>query len=530
MFSKLVLAIIFIIICSAFSGIAPVYGQNIKYTDGATDQTLRSNLKVDPSTLGLSFQIPLGGYQGRGVNLPVSLHYGSKVWRINFLDHFVTAAVETRTEGKYAETSRAGWTTSLDIPWVGSLSVGPYDGLGSPICNSPQCYPPPDPTTAVLCMWSRVILHMPDGSSHELRKSDSPGTCSETISGVYMAVDGSQIRYDSSISTVYLPDGSRYLLDVAGGTQVQYIDKNGNTLTYTKSSKQWTDTLGRSFTAPPLPDENEASADVSYSLPGVGGGVMTYTFRWRRLHEIIPPYTFPGAVRPIADRDYTQANSPQPHNVPSLFQKVGTVEFVVSNGPPFTTSIGGYHDPTVLYQIVLPNGQAYTFDYNIYGEIAKVTYPTGSYEEFTYAGLPGLHSSLIPSIYNQANRGVVSRKVSAKGDGSDVVEWTYSATNTGWYVVRTTAPNGNYTERRLHVGKIPDDDVKFGFDDARSGMAHDERAYSASGQLLRRTLTKWEVSGPFDYGATRNPRVTKCGRNIARHWRRCAHEDDDDGV
>jgi RHS repeat-associated protein len=510
MFSKPVLAIIFtIIICSAFSGFAPVYGQNVKYTEGATDQTLRSNLKVDPSTLGLSFQIPLGGYQGRGVNLPVSLHYGSKVWRINFLDHFETAAVETRTEGRYAETSRAGWTTSLDIPWVGSLSVGPYDGLGAPICNSPQCYPPPDPTTAVLCMWSRAMLHMPDGSSHELRKSDSPGNCTETISGVYVAVDGSQIRYDSSASTVYLPDGSRYLLDVAGGTQVQYIDKNGNILTYTKSAKQWTDMLGRSFTVPPLPDEDEASADVSYSLPGVGGGAMSYTFRWRRLHEIISPYTFPGAVRPIADRDYTEANSPKLHNVPSLFQKVGTVEFVVSNGPPFTTSMGGYHDPTVLYQIVLPNGQAYTFDYNIYGEIAKVTYPTGSYEEFTYAGLPGLHSSLIPSIYNQANRGVVSRKVSAKGDGSDVVEWTYSATNTGWYVVRTTAPNGNYMERRLHVGKIPDDDVKFGFDDARSGMAHDERAYSASGQLLRRTLTKWEVSGPFDYGATRNPRVTK---------------------
>jgi len=324
MFLKPVLTITFvIIICSAISGIAPVYGQNIRYTDGATDQTLRSNLKVDPSTLGLSFQIPLGGYQGRGVNLPVSLHYGSKVWRINFLDHFVKAAVETRTEGRYAETSRAGWTTSLDIPWVGSLSVGPYDGLGYPICNSPQCYPPPDPTTAVLCMWSRAMLYMPDGSSHELRKSDLPGSCTETISGVYMAVDGSQIRYDSSISTVYLPDGSRYLLDVAGGTQAQYIDKNGNTLTYTKSAKQWTDTLGRSFTVPPLPDESEGAADVSYSLPGIGGGAISYTFRWRRLHEIIPPYTFPGAVRPIADRDYSESNSPKLHNVPSLFQKFG---------------------------------------------------------------------------------------------------------------------------------------------------------------------------------------------------------------
>jgi len=189
MFSKPVLAITFIIIiCSAFNGNAPVYGQNVKYTDGATDQTLRSNLKVDPSTLGLSFQVPLGGASGRGGNLPVSLRYGSKVWRINFLDHFEKAAVETRTEGKYAENSRAGWTTSLDIPWVGGLSEGPYDSLGQPVCISPQCSPPP-PSTAVLCMFSRALLHMPDGSSHELRKSDSPGSCSEQISGVYVAVD-----------------------------------------------------------------------------------------------------------------------------------------------------------------------------------------------------------------------------------------------------------------------------------------------------------------------------------------------------
>lgn len=359
-------------------------------------------------------------------------------------------------------------------------------------------------------MFSRAMLHMPDGSSHELRKSDSPGSCSETMSGVYVAVDGSHIRYDSSVSTVYLADGSRYLLNVAGGAQAQYIDKNGNTLTYTKSAKQWTDTLGRSFTAPPLPDESEAPADVSYSLPGIGGGAISYTFRWRRLHEIIPPYTFPGAVRPIADRDYTETNSPKLHNVPGLFQKFGVLEFVVSNGPPFTPSMGGYHDPTVLYQIVLPNGQAYTFDYNIYGEITKVTYPTGSYEEFTYASLPGLHTREQSSVYDQANRGVVSRKVSARGDGSDVVEWTYSATHASGYVVRTTAPNGTYTERRLHHGKIPVENVRFGFDDARSGMAYDERAYSASGQLLRRTLTKWEISGPSGYeGATRNPRVTK---------------------
>jgi len=497
------------------------FAQNVQYTKGATDSALRSNLQVDPSTFGMSIQVPLGEYPGRGVNLPINLRYSSKVWRASFLDTYQTSFVKTRVEGKFAEGSVAGWTTSLDIPWLesGGGHNGPYDELGNPICISAQCVQTPG---APFFYVNRMLLHMPDGSSHEMRRDDILASGGSSAAGVYVAADGSQMRYDTTTWTLYLPDGSRYLLNVSGGSQAQYIDRNGNTLTYTYGAQQWTDTLGRVIKAAL---SNSGSGDVPVRLPGVGDPAgsdpttysLAYTLRWKNLHELIAPYTFPGGVRVIGDRDkFFNTNNPQLHNVPSLFTSYPSggaiLDYFVSLGPPYGSSQFDYHDPVVLQQIILPNGRAYTFDYNVFGEISKVTYPTGGYEEFEYSSIPGLNSSLSSFTYDQANRGVTKRKVSVKGDGSDVVEWNYSISVTSKYTARVTSPNGSYAERDLHIGK-GGDFVRFGFDDARAGRAYDERAYSGAGQLLRRTLTKWEISGPSPSTghstATRDARVTK---------------------
>lgn len=91
---------------------------------------------------------------------------------------------------------------------------------------------------------------MPDGSTHELRRDDTPYTGAVNNTGVYYAVDGSRLRYDTATPTLYLPSGARYVL---GATTVQFYDANGNKLSYTRSSKQWTDTLGRVISSPPSP-------------------------------------------------------------------------------------------------------------------------------------------------------------------------------------------------------------------------------------------------------------------------------------
>jgi hypothetical protein len=63
-------------VAGGFSGTESRF--DIRYTSGKADQSLRSDMRIDPSTLGMSVQIPISAYPGRGVNLPVTLNYSSK--------------------------------------------------------------------------------------------------------------------------------------------------------------------------------------------------------------------------------------------------------------------------------------------------------------------------------------------------------------------------------------------------------------------------------------------------------------------
>ena len=250
---------LFFYISLANAGI--VFGQNVKYTQGNADSALQSSLEVNPSTLGMSIQVPLASYPGRGGGLPVVLRYSSKQWRIGFSDTFRQGTVtKTRTEGNWSENSTAGWTSSLTLPVIDVPPDyrGPYNGFGRPICSD-FCDPPLSPSEPIRYI-NRVLLRMPDGSSHELRKDDATTSNSNADSGVYYAADSSNIRFETATNTVFMPDGSRYLLSVSAGTQAQYIDRHGNTLTYTFSSNQWTDALGRNIA---FPLSNSSWGDVT---------------------------------------------------------------------------------------------------------------------------------------------------------------------------------------------------------------------------------------------------------------------------
>src|SRR5207253_6808746 len=100
----------------------------------------------------------------------------------------------------------------------------------------------------------------------------------------FYAVDGSRLRYDSTSATtgtLYLPDGTRYVLN---GSTAQYIDRNGNTLNYDVPTRQWTDTLGRQITNP-LP-ANPQAQDYTYTPLGFSA---SYTFRWKNLADALTP-------------------------------------------------------------------------------------------------------------------------------------------------------------------------------------------------------------------------------------------------
>ena len=235
------IVLLLIATCSCLS-VSAQTAQSVQYTQNTPDQTLRSDLRVDPSSLGLSIQVPIAGYVGRaGASLPVTLYYSSKQWRLQYdlswTDiHNVTYS---ETHPVYAENSKAGWSSSLGVPYIEWTNYSqPYVGEGEPYCSG--C---PDQTSGPLEYFNRIHLHMPDGSTHELRLDDDIASSAATT-GVFVAADGSHIRYDADNQIVYMADGSQYRLGGASADSY-YIDRNGNTLTYHHSTRKWTDALNR---------------------------------------------------------------------------------------------------------------------------------------------------------------------------------------------------------------------------------------------------------------------------------------------
>lgn len=480
------------------------FSQDKQYTENKPDQALRSSARIDPSTLGMSLEIPLGGAPGRaGVNLPISLRYSSKVPRINFSQSFeYNNNLNVWTRLAFSENSFAGWTSSLDPPRIEFTGSGQlFDELGNPLGD--EAY--------YGYYVRRIHVHLQDGSSQELRKDDAPlgfylTNPNYDFTGTFHAVDGSQMRYDNDAGVLYLPDGSRYFFGAEQGVPqysgttygrwaIAYADKHGNTLSYNTSNRTWTDTLGRSV-GQVLP-ASPVVGDQLYSVAGLNGQPLNYTLRWSHLADVLNNDAGEQELR------YTSSVHCSPSNyeprTPYLFQSGYSGARICA--------ASGLFNPIVLREIELPNGQKYQFKYNPWGEIVKVTFPTGGYERYRYANVQPLGDTSEP--YDQANRGVVERWVSPNGNPSEesTHHWQYSASfvaGTG-YKATTTTPDGTRSERLLFNSSA----AYFGFGDPLAGMSYDERTYDSSNQMLRRSLTKWALVTPTESNQPRNPHVTK---------------------
>jgi RHS repeat-associated protein len=488
--SRSLIALLVVLCCLGFwTPSSPA--QDVKNAQNAADFKQRSDVHIDPSTLSMQLQIPLGSYPGRGgLSFPITLYYSPKLWRMDYVANYVNEGFSTYRP-VYSESSASGWTSNLDwFKWPANNNhtingvdswLEKYDANGNAVT-----------TTTYSKTVARIHVILPDGSRHELRREDTVLPAgSNTSTGTFYSVDGSRLRYESSSRTLFMPDGSRLIYSYNASSQpdyVYYIDRNGNQNTYSYATNQWTDTMGRAFNLPPL--STSAVTDYYYSVPGVGGTSLTYTFCWRSLSSVLTNMSQP--LRYVGDR-----TSSYPYGMssnPALFTSPDDDKRVISNSTAF--------NPVVLYQIVLPNNQTYTFTYNVWGEIDKIVYPTGAYESFSYATVQSLSGQVDDQLYSQTNRGVTSRSVSPSGQGGDNQNWTYgTALDTSAIPYKLTRaitnPDGSYQQIWYHTGR--GQAIKFGFEDERAGKAFDERVYTANpasgGVMLRRTLTEWT----FDY-------------------------------
>ncbi len=533
-----------------------------------SDQTLRGSGRVNPSTLAMEFDLPLASYSGRGINVPISISYSSKLWQMDWQGSIdggiVTGGCRSLSEAKFSEKSASGWTTSLATPYIEYVGMDhQFNSDGFPLDNGLCVNAPPPPNNQAAYI-RRLTVHLPSGESHELRADDTPviwersSQCPPAYGyscdpnsywlqanwdRTYYAVDGSNVKYieDSTANPatyrLLMPDGSFYDFESArsghyGSTArkaVKFTDRNGNYTSYNPTTGVWTDTLGRSLgapitpTAPPQPTATESP--IEYSMPGMTG---KYKFHWKRLKGDSAAES--GLTDFSQNLKYTGDKIAMGNNGNWTVRDNGTFLFG-STFDSYVKSSSTVFNPIVLTQIELPTGQSYKFSYNIYGLIERITYPTGGEEKITYQVVAPLTQSEPDNVSDQTNFGVTNRKLYVTAGQGTPYEWNYSATHVApaGYKVSVTNPDGTISERFLHQGTPPCTGCtagNFGYDNGLAGMPYEERSYSSTPQLVSRKLTHWTKKTYTStwpvVNADWHPRVT--------HEESIVYDTNDDGV
>ncbi len=511
--------------------VSAVFGQNSNYSKNTADQSLRSSGRVNPATLGMEMDVPLGAYPGRGINLPLGLSYSSKLWRFqeNRTEYLNNGNQNNYVYAKYSEDSASGWTSSLSqayIEYTGEFYR--FDAYGRPLQEvfGPGGQSPPGDYYI-----KRVMVHLPGGGSQELRAQDAPIYIAygqipppSAWEGSFYATDGSGLKYvqdttaNPAIYRLFMPDGSFYDFNATResknsveGVQVRranrLTDINSNFVQFNAPTTNypngfWTDQLGRTFPVmipretPAIP-VNQTILEQTFTLPGMSQG---YILRWKKLKG--------NTAGESAFTDfYNQELAQYAIGANRLFTswiRTDTCSFNYVNVE--STQATQYFNPIVLTEIVLPNGASYRFSYNKYGEIERIFYPTGGREEINYTEVASLAEMSPP--YQQTNRGVTNRKIYESNSDSTADIWTYSAASSpNNFRTGTLAPDGTQTDRFMHRGvwsgcgqQNPEQSAQnyygthWGYDNILAGMAYEERMFSSDGQLKQRTLTRWTAT------------------------------------
>lgn len=165
---------------------------------------------------------------------------------------------------------------------------------------------------------------------------DLTGASSGSGTAVARFRDGSQIRFP-------LTNWGSYSEGPIGTPASALVDSNGNVISISPNGSEITDTLGRTITFGPwgiqYKDSNGQLRTIALNLSN-----------------------FPTSTHPTFTSPASGAGGIE--NVNSTF---------IDN---------------MLSSIVLPDGLSYTFQYNIYGEIVKIIYPSGGYTRYAYQAFP----------------------------------------------------------------------------------------------------------------------------------------------
>jgi len=297
---------------------------------------------------------------------------------------------------------------------------------------------------------TRLTFIAPDGTEYELRDQATNGqpvlaTCTAYNRGsVFVTADGSAATFISDIPIsdyqydnpanippsgyMMLRNGTRFRVD--GGKVSWMRDRNGNKLTFTYDIYQRmtsvTDSLNRQVT---INYDAGGGAYQEITYKGFGGATRSLKVYFALLSTVLRS-------------DFTMLTTYQ------MF-------------PELNGSGSGYHNPSVVSAVELPNGKQYQFRYNSYAELTRVVLPTGGAIEYDYAA--GLTDSATGSgvisglAQKEVYRRVIERRVYPDGgSGSGFASrMTYSrpetsTTNAGYVTTDQYNASGTLLTRAIH--------------------------------------------------------------------------------
>jgi RHS repeat-associated protein len=359
---------------------------------------------------------------------------------------------------------------------------------------------------------TRLSFVSADGTEHELRDTVYGGKPVEVFCGggtsrgnVFTSADGTAMTFVSDFplsdgyigedywATTFSPSGRLFFRDgteyrVYQGQVTEVRDRNGNRITYeydqpfSSRVRRIVDPLQRETTFTWDPD----GAWERIDFKGFGGAPRSITIEYAHLSELFPE-----------DRDYCIDPPVRcAWNTGELFPEI-------MDGP------AALHDPLVVSQVVLPNGQAYSFQYNPYGELEQVFLPTGGRFRYTWGGgiEGGPDSGYINLGEHRIYRRVLQREVYG-GEDDDTLELVTTISRPEGRLgqpqdrvdVEQRDAGGSLLRREEHFfhGAATRSMTLGGLEypGYREGRERLTKVYDAAGTLMETTENTWEQRPP----------------------------------
>ncbi|HSE16491.1 MAG TPA: RHS repeat-associated core domain-containing protein [Pyrinomonadaceae bacterium] len=480
---------------------------------------------INPFNGSLNFRLPLLNIGGRGtagymMTLPIE-----QKWRIHVTPIYLYVYDDggngplPEPQVSYLYSPTANWWPGIRPGYGPGVMQGRVAQLDAQVC--------PDTTMRAVMTLTRLTFTAPDGTEFELRDAKTGGTamgvgiCDQVgfnREKIFVTVDGSAATFisDQNIvddillsSDVFSPsgylllrDGTRYRFD--NGTVTWLRDRNGNTISFTydafKRATLIKDSLNRQVAI------TYATSSVLYdeiTYKGFGGATRTIRINYAYLQD-------PGSLRSgYSIQTYAQ-----------LFPISGS-------------SMNSNYNPKIVRSVTLPNNQQYQFQYNPYGELARVVLPTGGAFEYDHAsGVAGDASGLTGGFEeNSVNvyRRVTTKRVYADGTTLES-KLTFSNTESvpcsGCVVIDQFGNDGvtRLSERRVYYEgsavlsfyQSPTD-----YSPWKEGREYQSEAVAANGTtILQRVTRTWQqpvasASWPLTQAETNsaaktnNPQITE---------------------